>query len=183
MSSDTFLWLRADGVSSDELRDWLRPGERQELEETSGEQFRLQTEILISDQRHLARVMFLQQPGSLQIIGEILTGDPQPGDVGLTFRMFVAGMCANLFQLLFINVAMKYYDQIDVIPIFLTSLLIFNITEGCILLDEISLYGTNDIIFISFGIAVCVSGIIILMIKNADKAKLQAMIKDDDESD
>ena len=43
-------------------------------------------------------------------IGEILTGDPQPGDVGLTFRMFVAGMCANLFQLLFINVAMKYYD-------------------------------------------------------------------------
>ena len=78
---------------------------------------------------------------------------------------------------------MKYYDQIDVIPIFLTSLLIFNITEGCILLDEISLYGTNDIIFISFGIAVCVAGIIILMIKNADKAKLQALIKDDDESD
>ena len=78
---------------------------------------------------------------------------------------------------------MKYYDQIDVIPIFLTSLLIFNITEGCILLDEISLYGRNDIIFISFGIAVCVAGIIILMIKNADKAKLQAMIKDEDESD
>ena len=65
----------------DELGDCFRPGESQELEETSGEQFRLQTEILISDQRHLAGVIFLQQPGSLQIIGEILTGLPGAGAV------------------------------------------------------------------------------------------------------
>ena len=50
-------------------------------------------------------------------------------------------------------------------------------------MDEISLYGTSDIIGISFGIAMCVAGIIILMIKNADKTKLQAMIKEEDESD
>ena len=63
--------------------------------------------------------------------------------MAMSFRMFIAAMVFNLFQLWFINAAMKYYDQIDVIPIFMTSLLVFNIVEGMILLDEVSLYSSS----------------------------------------
>ena len=78
---------------------------------------------------------------------------------------------------------MKYYDQLDVVPIFLTSVLIFNIVEGMILLDEVSLYERTDLIGISFGIAACMLGIIILTSKNADQVKTKAMIKDEGDSD
>ena len=66
---------------------------------------------------------------------------------------------------------MKYYDQLDVIPIFMTSLLMFNIIEGMILLDEISLYSSNQLLGIAAGIVACIIGIIIIMTKNADKIK------------
>ena len=65
----------------------------------------------------------------------------------------------------------------------MTSLLMFNIVEGMVLLDEVRLYSSSQLLGIALGIAACVAGIIILMTKNADKIKTQAMTKEDDESD
>ena len=47
-------------MALDELGDRFGPREIQELEETSGDEVGLQTEILISDHRYPARLMFFQ---------------------------------------------------------------------------------------------------------------------------
>ena len=79
---------------------------------------------------------------------------------------------------------MKYYDLLDVIPVFMTSLLIFNILEGLIILDEYNAnYERNDFVGITIGIVLCLLGITLLMLKNHDTVKTKAMAKDEEESD
>ena len=78
---------------------------------------------------------------------------------------------------------MKYYDLLDVIPIFMTSLLIFNIVEGLVILDEYSVYERNDLVGITIGIVFCLLGITLLMLKNHDQVKTKAMARDDEDSD
>ena len=78
---------------------------------------------------------------------------------------------------------MKYYDLLDVIPIFMTSLLIFNIVEGLVILDEYSVYERNDLWGITIGIVLCLMGITLLMLKNHTQVKTKAMARDDSDSD
>ena len=78
---------------------------------------------------------------------------------------------------------MKYYDLLDITPIYMISILMFQIVEGLIILDEYSAYTTNELIWIASAIAVSILGIIMLLLKNHDKVKTKAMTKDDDESD
>ena len=78
---------------------------------------------------------------------------------------------------------MKYYDLLDVIPIFMTSLLIFNIVEGLVILDEYSVYERNDLVGITIGIVLCLLGITLLMFKNHDQVKTKAMARDEEDSD
>ena len=78
---------------------------------------------------------------------------------------------------------MKYYDLLDVIPIFMTSLLIFNIVEGLVILDEYSVYERNDLVGITIGIVLCLMGITLLMLKNHTQVKTKAMARDSEDSD
>ena len=79
---------------------------------------------------------------------------------------------------------MKFYDLLDVIPIFMTSILVFNILEGLIILDEYSAYeDANDLVGITIGIVLCLLGITLLMLKNHDQVKTKAMTKDESDSD
>ena len=79
---------------------------------------------------------------------------------------------------------MKYYDLLDVIPVFMTSLLVFNILEGLIILDEYNAnYERSDFVGITIGIVLCLLGITLLMLKNHDTVKTKAMAKDEEESD
>ena len=79
---------------------------------------------------------------------------------------------------------MKYYDLLDVIPVFMTSLLIFNILEGLIILDEYNAnYERSDFVGITIGIVLCLLGVLWLMLKNHDTVKTKAMAKDEEESD
>ena len=78
---------------------------------------------------------------------------------------------------------MKYYDQLDVIPVFMSSTLVFNILGGIFILNEYSLYNRNQLIGIFISILICMAGISLLLIKNDDMMKIKEMTKDDDESD
>lgn len=80
---------------------------------------------------------------------------------------------------------MKYYDHLDVIPIYMTSLLVFNICCGLILFDEFALYTRSGFLGIVLGIGMCMSGISLLVFKNAAAVKTKAMSvsKDSEESD
>ena len=115
--------------------------------------------------------------------GELLTGEMQQGDLAMAIELYVIGLLFTVFQLWLLNVSMKYYDLLDVIPIFMTSLLIFNIVEGLVILDEYSVYERNDLVGITIGIVLCLMGITLLMLKNHTQVKTKAMARDSEDSD
>ena len=71
-----------------------------------------------------------------KLLGELFVGKAYKTNVFLTFALLAVGLLANLLQLLFLNISMRYYDQLDVVPIFMTSYLVFSIGCGLVFLDE-----------------------------------------------
>lgn len=69
---------------------------------------------------------------------------------------------------------MKYYDQLDVIPIFMTSFLVFGIVCGFVFLDEWKLYSWLSGLGIFSGVSLCIAGITLIVLKNAKVAKKNA---------
>jgi|TARA_B110000285_G_C14620309_1_gene378824 uncharacterized membrane protein len=59
----------------------------------------------------------------------------------LVFFM-VAGIFAAL-QLKLLNKAMEVYDQVEIIPIYQTSLILFNIVSGSIVLNQVEMYDSD----------------------------------------
>ena len=75
----------------------------------------------------------------------------------------IAGIGA-LLELFTINKAMHLYKQIQVIPIYETSLIMLNLFCGCIILDEKSMYFWYEIISLMMCACIQIFGIF-LMIK------------------
>ena len=71
---------------------------------------------------------------------EIMHADGQVSPIGLT--LFLLGVSAASFEIVLTNLAMKYYKQIEVIPIFQCFYFVMNITFGMLLLGEAKFYTT-----------------------------------------
>ena len=67
--------------------------------------------------------------------------------------------------LLLVNVAIKYYDQMEVMPIYQTNIMIWSIIVGMASLDEIRYYSNDHLSWIFFSIVLCISGAIFLFKK------------------
>ena len=68
---------------------------------------------------------------------------------------------------------MRYYDNIDVIPMFQSFILLMMLTAGWVVLDEMRLYSKKGIIgIISSSTVVCI-GIYILTIKTSIVAHIK----------
>ena len=65
----------------------------------------------------------------------------------------------------------------------MSSVLVFNILGGIVILNEYSLYSRNELIGICIGISICFAGISLLLFKNAEMVKTKEIKKDDDEAD
>ena len=65
----------------------------------------------------------------------------------------------SLFLLYSVNLAMKFYDQIDVMPTYFAQILIWSVFCGMVLLDEHSYYTTENIVVIAFSSFICFIGI------------------------
>ena len=61
---------------------------------------------------------------------------------------------------------MKYYDQIEVIPVFLIAVLVFVLLCGMVVLNDIILYNAVRLIGITIGVICCGIGIYIVIMKN-----------------
>ena len=61
---------------------------------------------------------------------------------------------------------MKYYDQIEVVPVFLIAVLIFVLLAGMVVLNDIILYNAWGLIGITVGVVFCSIGIYIVIMKN-----------------
>lgn len=68
-------------------------------------------------------------------------------------------------NVLCLNVGMKFYDQMEVIPIFQTFRQLSWILSGLIILDEIVDYQTYQLAIIFVGALFCLAGIHILSMK------------------
>lgn len=71
--------------------------------------------------------------------------------------------------MIYVNYGIKYYDQIEVMPIYQTSLLLHNILVGLLCLNEIKFYTFGMLGGIGISTFICSIGIFVLLEKNKDK--------------
>merc|ERR1712110_255861 len=68
--------------------------------------------------------------------------------------------------LIYVNYGIKYYDQIEVMPIYQTSLLLHNILVGLLCLNELKFYTYGMLSGIGTSTLICAVGIYVLLEKN-----------------
>lgn len=74
--------------------------------------------------------------------------------------------------LIYINYGIKYYDQMEVMPIYSTNILIHNIIVGMLCLNELKFYDNAMLFAITFSALLNLLGIYILLQKNREKGDL-----------
>ena len=74
-----------------------------------------------------------------------------------------------ILTLMYVNYGIKYYDQIEVMPIYQTSLLLHNILVGLLCLNELKFYTFGMLSGIAASTLICSLGIYILLEKNKEK--------------
>ena len=101
-----------------------------------------------------------------KLAGQLAYGDEFSENFGLTILLLLSTLPGMTFQLFGLQMSMKYYDQIEVVPIFLISVLIFVLICGMVILNDIVLYSAGGIIGITIGVIFCSIGIYIVIMKN-----------------
>ena len=109
----------------------------------------------------------------LKCFGEILAQNdfwnmPVMATVLLTSVLVGAAM-----QIIVLNVALRYYNNLDIIPVYMSLILIMMLVCGWILLDEIQFYTKSEIIGILFSSLLVIIGIKIITMKTTVIATLK----------
>ena len=86
--------------------------------------------------------------------------------IGFCLFLLVAAFLGAACQLHLLNGAMKFFDQLEVIPIYQTTIMIMWILTGMIVFQETGYYETKQLIMIFSSIAVCCIGIYFLYSKS-----------------
>lgn len=71
----------------------------------------------------------------------------------------------GFFQIKSVNMAMEIYDQIDIDPIYQSSIIFFNMMSGAIIMDEIKMYTNHQLIGLVSSAFVCVYGVLVIVRK------------------
>jgi len=88
---------------------------------------------------------------SVKFAGEIIADGSLEEDPALVIVFFCIAGLDSFFLIFSVNLCMKYYDQIDVMPTYFAQILIWSVVCGLVLLDEYSYYSTAELI----GVIVC----------------------------
>ena len=75
-----------------------------------------------------------------KMCGELAIEKDLESDGWFILLLLACAIPGNLLQLYFVNIGMKYYDQIEVIPVFMAAQLSFVLISGLIILNEQSQY-------------------------------------------
>ena len=84
---------------------------------------------------------------------------------GFTMLYLLVAVFFNLTQLKSLNSAMEIYDQIDIIPIYQTALILFNMMGGAVILNEQAWYTWAELIVLVLCSFICIAGVIIIVKK------------------
>ena len=81
--------------------------------------------------------------------------------------MFILG-CTGCFIMIYVlNIAMRYYDNLDVIPIFQSFILLMMIVSGWVVFDEVKFYTPTQMVGITCSSLIVCAGIKILTMKKS----------------
>ena len=109
------------------------------------------------------------QSGLTIVFLKLLTELGETGDIldhmGLVVTMALAMGISGAIQLHMLNLAMKYYDQIEAIPIYSTSVMLLWICTGLIVFDEIRFYTNLELLGLLGSITLSCIGIKFLTMK------------------
>jgi hypothetical protein len=64
------------------------------------------------------------------------------------------------------NLSLKYYDQMQIIPIYQSAIILTNVLCGAIIFQEMNKYKDWKICMVILGVLICVSGILVIFRKN-----------------
>ena len=102
---------------------------------------------------------------------EMIWNEDAGGHYLLIPMMGMFAIASAIYNLHLLNHAMKYYSQMEVVPVYQTALLISWIGTGLIILDEKKFYSGLELTYIFLSVLLCLVGIKIITMK---KKLLQA---------
>ena len=133
---------------------------------------------------NVAAMMSSMSEMFMKIIGCILKDAQEWTDYAYLIIFVPCLAFTGARTLVYINYGIKYYDQLEMMPIYQTCLLLHNILVGMICLDEVKFYTKGMLLGILFSIICCMVGISFLLEKNKEKrAALRASQGGDEMAD
>ena len=90
-------------------------------------------------------------------------------NIWLVILLLVIILLNSPIQMHVLNLAIKYYDQIEVMPVYQTAVMVLWICTGLIIFDEARFYSTLDLLGIVGSILLCCIGCGFLMVKTSSK--------------
>ena len=121
----------------------------------------------------------------MKVIGCILKDAEESSDY-LWLLLFIPGLAyTGSRTMVYVNYGIKYYDQMEVMPIYQTCLLLHNISVGMVCLNELRYYTAYMLMGIAFSTMVSALGISILLHKNKEKrtAVMSSLLEEQDRDD
>ena len=99
--------------------------------------------------------------------GEILTSHDFWKMPYMASFIFLSGCAGGLIQMLFLNIAMRYYNNLDIMPVYQSLILIMMLICGWVLLDEIEYYELSDMLGIIGSSVLIIIGIKVITMKTS----------------
>ena len=105
----------------------------------------------------------------MKIVGAILKDAEEWSDYLYLLIFLPMLVTTATITMIYVNYGIKYYDQIEVMPIYQTSLLLHNILVGLLCLNEMRFYTFGMLGGIGLSTFICSLGIFVLLEKNKEK--------------
>ena len=98
-------------------------------------------------------------------LAEILISESLPKMIMTASVCFICASIGSWFVVFTLSIAMKYYDNIDALPMFQSFLLLSMLSAGLILLDEVDHYTKQEVLCIMGSASIVCIGIKVLTSK------------------
>ena len=95
----------------------------------------------------------------------------------LNYVLLISISFTLFFQLFFLNQSLRYYNQLEVVPVYQASVIIFCILCGGIIYEEFTYYEWWRLTVLLIGALVCAGGILVILKKYKLVGKGQFMVR------
>ena len=101
----------------------------------------------------------------LKVGGEVMNSDEFHSNVFFAILMIGLGMTCAGISIYSLNLSMKYYNNLDVMPIYQSMILMHMMVAGLLVLDESSLYSWEELMLLFGSATFVILGIWVLTCK------------------